>query len=208
MSDQQYVNDYERALIERAKSGDTRAFEQLIKPYIPRMTHQMRRYFKREEDAADAMQEHLLAVYRRLHTFEYRSQFSSWLHGACARNSLEHMQRRVKPHWHLSIDGPADADISCLAEDCTTSVAGFHNYHGDGEDPASLLEAKQQLEAIQAALNELPEALSRAFLLREIDQLSYEEIAEELGCTVGTVSSRIHRARQAIFEALGLPNHQ
>lgn len=203
MSD--YVSAEERALIEKAIAGDGDAYGRLMRPYLSRMRHQVGGYFKSEADRDDALQEILLATFRRLRTFQFQSRFSSWLFRCCATGSLEHLQRRVAPHSHLSLDTPRenrhdnDKDAVPLEYLC-----GLHGVFSDADDPEAQLEAKQQLEAIDTALRKLPEAFRQAFYLREIEQLTYEEIAAAMACKPGTVKSRINRARQAVYDALGI----
>lgn len=204
--EEQYVDDAERALIEKATAGDGRAFETLMRPYLPRIKRKVRSYYKRDEDADDAMQELLLATFRRLHTFKFQSKFSSWLFRCTVTASLEHLQRRVMPHEHVSLDIEQSSEGNDVDMYSLITAIGEATYD---TDPEAQLEAKQQLQLLDATLNKLPAAFRDAFWLREIEQLSYEEIAERMGCCDGTVKSRLNRARQAVCEVLGIErNHQ
>lgn len=204
--EEQYVDDAERALIEKATAGDGRAFETLMRPYLPRIKRKVRSYYKRDEDADDAMQELLLATFRRLHTFKFQSKFSSWLFRCTVNASLEHLQRRVMPHEHVSLDIEQSSEGNDVDMYSLITAIGEATYD---TDPEAQLEAKQQLQLLDATLNKLPAAFRDAFWLREIEQLSYEEIAERMGCCDGTVKSRLNRARQAVCEVLGIErNHQ
>ena len=203
--EEQYVDDAERALIEKATAGDGRAFEALMRPYLPRIKRKVRSYYKRDEDADDAMQEFLLATFRRLHTFKFQSKFSSWLFRCTVNASLEHLQRRVMPHEMMSLDADYTEEGADLNLHNIISAIGEATHD---TNPEAQLEAKQQLQLLDATLNKLPDAFRDAFWLREIEQLSYEEIAERMGCCDGTVKSRINRARQAVYEVLGIErNH-
>lgn len=202
MSDD-YVSNEERALIEQAIGGDGKAFERLMAPHMSKIKRKVNSYFRKQEDAEDALQEFLLATYRRLGTFKFQSKFSSWLFVCTVRGSLEHLQRRVLPHDHISIDASRAVDLDCGSHDSAPSRAIIHTLDSQPDsDPAAQLEAQQKLQALDAALKSLPDAFRQAFYLREVEQLGYEEIAQEMGCCIGTVKSRINRARQAVFEVL------
>ncbi len=208
MSDEQYVSDAERELIAQAIAGNGQAFERLMAPHLPKIKRKIRSYFRRPEDAEDALQEFLLATYRRLGTFKFQSKFGSWLFVCTVRGSLEHLQRRVLPHENISIDACRAVDLDNGSHDGVHSSAIINTLDSQPDsDPAAQLEAKQQLQALDATLNKLPAAFRQAFYLREVEQLGYEEIAVEMGCCVGTVKSRINRARQAVYETLGMANH-
>lgn len=201
----EYVSEKERALIEQAIAGDGRAFTALMRPYLPRVKRKVRSYFRREEDAEDALQELQFAIFRRLHTFKHQSKFGTWVFRCTVNGALEHLQRRVIPHEHVSLDVAFGAkkldttDESGPMFECTLQNMPAI---GDANNPEAQLEAKQKLQALDAALDSLPPAFKQAFWLREIDQLSYEEIAAEMGCCDGTVKSRINRARQVIYAVL------
>lgn len=182
-------------LVRKVRNGDRAAFDLLVVKYQTRVASIISRYVYDSQEVMDLTQETFVKAYRAIDRFRGDSAFYTWLYRIAvntAKNFLESRGRRPQ----------ASAD-----------VADAENFD-DGirlRDPASperLLQREQLQEELSRAIGELPEELRSAFLLREYDGLSYEDIAKILECPIGTVRSRIFRARDAVDRHLGpLLNH-
>lgn len=195
MQNLEHVSATEWALIEQVKAGDGRAFEKLVKPLMPKLKRKVAGYFTDPYEAEDALQDALLRIYTKLHQFEGNSGLISWCYSVCATSALLHLTRKVKPR---DSKGVIREMVSLEDDGGVEDGATHHNLLTSEETPESILEAKQQLQAIEATLTKMPEPMRRAILMRDIDQLDYPEIARELNCPEGTIKSRISRARSAI----------
>jgi RNA polymerase sigma-70 factor (ECF subfamily) len=178
-------------LVKAAQAGDTLAFETLIKRYKARLTRYLTTFLHDSVESEDAVQETFIKAYLALHSFRGDSSFSTWLFQIginTAKRNLAYYKRRIPkladPLHHIGhSQQQSGADI-------------------DIETPEATLENKQMLSLLDAALDELPEGQRTALILRELEGLSYEEIAEQMHSPVGTVRSRIFRARDTVAEAL------
>jgi RNA polymerase sigma-70 factor (ECF subfamily) len=177
--------------IERARGGDHEAFKVLVVRYQGRALRLAQRVLKDDEKARDAVQEAFLKVYRSLDRFEGRSSFYTWLYRLVLNLCLD-MRRRDRSdrevEWteeraHLA--DPADAGQGAFLE------------AGDG-GPAGALERAEIRERVAAAIEQLPDMQRETLILREVEGLSYQEIAEALGISKGTVMSRLHYARKKL----------
>lgn len=177
-------------LVERTLAGDTRAFELLVIKYQRRIQRLIARMVRDTDLVEDIAQETFIRAYRALHQFRGDAQFYTWLY-RIAVNTAKKALLDLK-HDPLVTEAalrPVDA------EDET-----FHpgNEPIADDTPESLLAAREIAQAVNAAMEALPEDLRQAITLREIEGLSYEEIAAVMRCPIGTVRSRIFRAREAI----------
>jgi RNA polymerase sigma-70 factor (ECF subfamily) len=172
-------------LVARAQAGDSRAFEMLVMKYQNRVTHLAARMVG-EMDAPDVAQMAFIKAWRALKSFESRSQFYTWLYRIttnCAKNHLVTRSRR-----------PSNQDI-----DIADAEEFGHSHHlSDIANPERLLLTEELKAKILAGFDKLAPILRQAITLREIDGLSYDEIAAVMKCPVGTVRSRIFRAREEL----------
>ena len=182
-------------LVERAKRGDTRAFEMLVVKYQRRIERLVGRMVRDADLVQDVAQESFIRAYRALPQFRGESAFYTWLYRIAvntAKKALVDLKRDVVlPESALASAGD-DGDETSRAE----------NELSDGETPEAVLASKEIAAAVNAAIEALSEDLRQAITLREIEGLSYEEISEAMNCPIGTVRSRIFRAREAIAARL------
>jgi RNA polymerase sigma-70 factor, ECF subfamily len=184
------ASDSDLMLVERTVAGDQRAFELLVVKYQRRIERLIGRMVRDVDLVEDIAQETFIRAYRALHQFRGEAQFYTWLYRIAvntAKKALVDLKRN--PVMTESAFRSADE------EDETSSVG---NELTAEETPESVLAAKEIASAVNSAMEALPEDLRQAVTLREIEGLSYEEIAEVMNCPIGTVRSRIFRAREAI----------
>jgi RNA polymerase sigma factor rpoE len=175
----------DQELVEKAQQGDKKAFNLLVVRYQNRVAGLLTRYVSRD-DIPDIVQESFIKAYRSLASFRGESAFYTWLYRIAvntAKNHLTALGRR-----------PPKEDI--LAEDAESYDAGTQLRETD--TPENLVLSNELKRVVFETIENLPEELKMAITLREIEGLSYEEIAEVMSCPVGTVRSRIFRAREAI----------
>jgi RNA polymerase sigma-70 factor (ECF subfamily) len=186
--------DPDAALVERVKRGDVRAFEMLVLKYQRRIERLIGRMVRDVDLIADIAQETFIRAYRALPQFRAESAFYTWLYRIAvntAKKALVDMKRDPVV---------TSAALSSAEDDDETYRGGMEPT--DGETPEALLASKEIAATVNAAINALSEDLRQAITLREIEGLSYEEISEVMNCPIGTVRSRIFRAREAIAERL------
>ncbi|NLZ40856.1 MAG: RNA polymerase sigma factor RpoE [Comamonadaceae bacterium] len=186
--------DADALLVERAKRGDKSAFEMLVIKYQRRIERLVGRMVRDSDLVLDIAQESFIRAYRALPQFRGDSAFYTWLYRIAvntAKKALVEMRR--DPLVNESALAPADGgeETSRLGSELT-----------DGATPEAVLASKEIAAAVNAAVDELSEDLRQAIVLREIEGLSYEEIAQAMNCPIGTVRSRIFRAREAIAARL------
>lgn len=172
-------------LVERAQAGDVRAFELLLRKYQHRIIHLVSRLVG-EADAPDVAQETFIRAYRALNGFRGQSAFFTWLYRVGINTAKNHLVSRGRR--------PAGQDID-IAE---AEMYGHAEQLSDLETPEALLLSGEIGSEVAQAIRKLPADLRQAIMLRELDGLSYEEIAQVMNCPVGTVRSRIFRARETI----------
>lgn len=187
-------DDPDLQLVEQAQRGDMRAFEMLVVKYQRRIERLIARMVRDVDLVADIAQETFLRAYRALPKFRGESAFYTWLYRIAvntAKKSLLSLQKDplLSETTHVS----SGDDEEPLRVDSTLT---------DHATPESMLAGKQVALTVNAAIEALPEDFRRALVLREVEGLSYEEISEMMGCPVGTVRSRIYRAREAVAERL------
>jgi RNA polymerase sigma-70 factor (ECF subfamily) len=178
-------------LVDRAKRGDVRAFEMLVVKYQRRIERLIARMVRDVDLVQDIAQESFIRAYRALPQFRGDSAFYTWLYRIAvntAKKALVDLKRDpLVVESALSSVSDDDDETSRVERELT-----------DGATPESLLASKEIAETVNAAIGALSEDLRQAITLREIEGLSYEEIAEMMNCPIGTVRSRIFRAREAI----------
>jgi len=186
MGEQKTGPETDAELVARVQRGDKRAFDLLVRKYQQRIMALISRYIRNRAEIADVAQEAFIKAYRALPNFRGESQFYTWLYRIAintAKNSLAAQARR-----------PQTASVDGLEPEQLADIAG----QTDNASPERLLLTAELKREIDAAIADLPEELRSALLLREMDGLSYEEIAEAMDCPIGTVRSRIFRARDAV----------
>jgi len=179
-------------LVERVKQGDQRAFALLVAKYERRVQRLLSRLVRDTAEIEDVTQEAFIKAYRALPQFRGESAFYTWLYRIAintAKNYLATKSRR--PVTVGEFQGPDDGEFLELCDVVE-----------DNNTPDAVLHSRQVAEVVNAAIEALPEDLKAAITLREIEGLSYEEIAQAMDCPIGTVRSRIFRAREAIAEKL------
>jgi RNA polymerase sigma-70 factor (ECF subfamily) len=186
--------DADALLVERVKQGDTRAFELLVIKYQRRIERLIARMVRDTDLVQDIAQETFIRVYRALPQFRGDSAFYTWLYRIAvntAKKTLMDMKRDPLV-LQSALHSGEDSDETSRPE----------NELSDGETPEALLASKQIAAAVNAAIEALSDELRQAITLREIEGLSYEEISELMNCPIGTVRSRIFRARESIAARL------
>lgn len=180
----------DQLLVEQVQRGDRRAFDLLVIRYQQRILKLIMRYVRDPSEAQDVAQEAFIKAYRALPSFRGDSAFYTWMYRIAintAKNHLVSLQRRPVG-YDFDLQDPENYE---------------YNSHLRDEDTPEGLALQEELRlAVEAAIASLPEELRTAIMLREFDGLSYEEIAEAMDCPVGTVRSRIFRAREAIDESI------
>lgn len=177
-------------LVELAKSGDTYAFELLLRKYQHKVTQLIMRYVRDMDEALDLTQETFIKAWKALPAFRGEAAFYTWLYRIGVNTAKNYLS--TAHHQARMVD--LDADETDQYADTPGLVTS--------ETPESLLSGTQLHGVLKSALSELPEDLRSAITLREFEGLTYEEIAEVMDCPIGTVRSRIFRAREAIDKHL------
>lgn len=180
----------DQRLVERVQQGDKLAFDVLVLKYQHKIVKLIMRYVRDPSEALDVSQEAFLKAYRALPKFRGDSAFYTWLYRIAvntAKNYIVAMNRR-----------PVEYDLDLQESDGYELNVKLRNE----DSPEKIAQRDELQETVQSAIDSLPDELRAAILLREIDGLSYEEIAHAMECPVGTVRSRIFRAREAIDKTI------
>jgi RNA polymerase sigma-70 factor (ECF subfamily) len=183
--------DIDRQLVERAQRGDKRAFELLVEKYQRKLARLLSRLIRDPGEVEDVAQETFVKAYRALPSFRGDSAFYTWLYRIgvnTAKNYLMALGRRAPTSTEVGAEDAEGYDEGEQLRDIST--------------PESVLLSKEIAATVNAAIDGLPEELRTAIQLRELEGMSYEEIARVMECPIGTVRSRIFRAREAIAERL------
>ncbi|HRP28701.1 MAG TPA: RNA polymerase sigma factor RpoE [Burkholderiaceae bacterium] len=186
--------DVDAPLVERVKRGDQRAFEMLVVKYQRRVERLIGRMVRDADLVPDIAQESFIRAYRALPNFRGDSAFYTWLYRIAvntAKKALMELKR-----------DPLVTQAALASREEEDETSRVENELSDGETPESLMASKQIAQEVNAAVEALSEDLRQAITLREIEGLSYEDIAEVMNCPIGTVRSRIFRAREAIATRL------
>ncbi len=181
--------DADWPLVERTIAGDQRAYGLLVLKYQRRVQRLVGRMVRDVDLVEDITQETFIRAYRALHQFRGDAQFYTWLYRIAVNTAK-------KALLELKRDRTISESFFARDEDDETSVR--QNEPSTDETPESVLAAKEIAGVVNSAMDELPEELRQAVVLREIEGLSYEEISLAMSCPIGTVRSRIFRAREAI----------
>ncbi len=182
--------DSDAQLVTRTLAGDDKAFELLVLKYQRRIQRLIARMVRDTDLVEDIAQETFIRAYRALHQFRGEAQFYTWLY----RIAVNTAKKALLDLKHDPL--VTEAALRPEGDDDETFQPGREPIAE--ETPETLLAAREIAEAVQAALEALPEDLRQAVTLREIEGLSYEDIAAVMNCPIGTVRSRIFRAREAI----------
>lgn len=183
--------EVDQVLVERAQGGDQRAFDLLVSKYQRKLARLLSRFIRDSAEVEDVCQEAFIKAYRALPSFRGDSAFYTWLYRIginTAKNYLVSQSRRAPTRTEFDAEEAESFEDASQLRDINT--------------PESLLHSKQIGETVNLAMDSLPEELRRAIVLREIDGMSYEEIASLMDCPIGTVRSRIFRAREAVAAKL------
>ena len=179
-------NESDLALVERVQKGEKRAFDLLVRKYQHRVVGVISRYVSDWSECQDVAQEAFIRAYRAMAAFRGDSQFYTWMYKIATNTAKNHLvsQGRRPPADDIAIDDAVLLDGGMRLKDRAT--------------PEHELLRQEIEQTVFATVEQLPEDLKTAITLREVDGLSYEEIAEQMQCPIGTVRSRIFRARDAI----------
>ena len=183
--------EVDQQLVERAQRGDKKAFELLVVKYQRKLARLLSRFVRDASEVEDVTQEAFIKAYRALPSFRGDSAFYTWLYRIginTAKNYLVSLGRRAPTVTGVDSEEAEGIEEGDQLRDLNT--------------PENQMMSRQLAETVNHALQELPEELRTAITLREIDGMSYEEIAQIMNCPIGTVRSRIFRAREAIAERL------
>lgn len=183
--------DIDQQLVERAQQGDKHAFELLVSKYQRKLGRLLSRFIRDPGEVEDVTQEAFVKAYRALPSFRGDSAFYTWLYRIginTAKNYLVSLGRRAPTTTNYDSEEAEGFDDGDQLRDLNT--------------PENLLMSKQIAQTVNQGMDRLPEELKAAIMLREIEGMSYEDIAKIMNCPIGTVRSRIFRAREAIAEQL------
>ncbi len=184
------AKDTDKELVRRIKKGDKQAFDLLFSRYQHKILNLVSRYLRDQQDVEDVTQEAFIKAFRALPRFRGESAFYTWLYRIAINTAKNHLVARSRRPPGVDVDVD-DAEFM----DGTDVLR-------DSESPEAALSRDQLAKVINATLSELPDDLRSAVTLREFDGLTYEQIAEIMDCPVGTVRSRIFRAREAIDQRI------
>lgn len=185
------MKDSDAQLVARVQQGDKRAFDLLVLKYQHKIHSLISRYVRDRAEVQDVAQEAFIKAYRAINNFRAESAFYTWLYRIAINTAKNHLVSRSRrpPATDVDVDESVD-------------YAGA-NVLLDQQGPESILHGEEVAIVVRDALESLPEDLRTAVTLREFDGLSYEDIADVMDCPVGTVRSRIFRAREAIEKQVG-----
>ena len=179
------------ALIKRVKQGDRSAFDVLVIKYQAKILNLIMRYVRDPSDAMDVAQEAFIKAYRAAPSFRGDSAFYTWLYRITINTAKNYLaaQARRPTHYDLNTENAEHYEVFAKLKDIDT--------------PEGLTLSEEIRQTVNRAIADLPEDLRTAIILREIEGMSYEEIAHTMECPIGTVRSRIFRARESIDRRVG-----
>jgi RNA polymerase sigma-70 factor, ECF subfamily len=186
--------DADALLVDRAKRGDVSAFEMLVVKYQRRIERLIGRMVRDVDLVQDIAQESFIRAYRALPQFRGESAFYTWLYRIAVNTAKKALVDKKRD--------PLVLESALVSTDDGEEPSRAENELSDGETPEAVLASKEIAATVNAAIDALSEDLRQAIVLREIEGLSYEEIADVMNCPIGTVRSRIFRAREAIANRL------
>ncbi|GAA3922147.1 RNA polymerase sigma factor RpoE [Luteimonas lutimaris] len=178
--------ELDQELVRRVQRGDSAAFDLLVRKYQHRIAALIGRYISDWSECQDVAQDTFIRAYRAIGNFRGDAQFYTWLHRIAVNTAKNHLvaQKRRPPTDDIDVGDAEQFDSGIRLRDTDT--------------PDRELARQQMEQVVMRAVNALPEELRTAITLREVEGLSYEEIAQRMDCPIGTVRSRIFRAREAI----------
>ena len=181
----------DKKLVKRVQRGDKGAFDLLVLKYQHKIVNLVMRYVRDPELALDITQEAFIKAYRALPRFRGDSAFYTWMYRIAVNTAKNHLaaQRRRPMNVELDMQDPEQYDLHANLKETDT--------------PEAITLSNELQETVERAIAALPEDLRTAIILRELEGMSYEEIAQTMECPVGTVRSRIFRARDAIGKKVG-----
>ena len=181
----------DKKLVKRVQKGDKGAFDLLVLKYQHKIVNLVMRYVRDPELALDITQEAFIKAYRALPRFRGDSAFYTWMYRIAVNTAKNHLaaQRRRPMDVELDLQDPEQYDL--------------HSKLKETDTPEGVTLRNELKETVERAISALPEDLRTAIILRELEGMSYEEIAQTMECPVGTVRSRIFRARDAIAKKIG-----
>lgn len=182
--------DVDQQLVQRVQRGDRRAFDMLVGKYQHKIMSVISRYIRNPDEVQDVAQDTFVRAWRALPNFRGDSAFFTWIYRIAintAKNHLVSLQRRPVD-YSLDLQDPENYEANARLR--------------DEDSPEGIAMQEELRQAVERTISALPEELRTAIMLREIDGLSYEEIATAMECPVGTVRSRIFRAREAIDQSI------
>lgn len=180
----------DQELVEKVQSGDKTAYDHLVRKYQHKIILLVNRYVKDPSEAQDIAQEAFIKAYRALGNFRGDSAFYTWLYRIAINTAKNYLVSRARRHTEFEVDVYEAEQVQNLPQ-----LKGL-------DTPERELLNDEIINAIQSAIDKLPEDMRVAIMLREFEGMSYEEIAQTMECPVGTVRSRIFRAREAIDNKL------
>ncbi|MFC3717236.1 RNA polymerase sigma factor RpoE [Luteimonas soli] len=184
--DTQQGQDLDQELVRRVQRGDSAAFDLLVRKYQHRIAALIGRYISDWSECQDVAQDTFIRAYRAIGNFRGDAQFYTWLHRIAVNTAKNHLvaHKRRPPTEDIDVSDAEQFDSGVRLRDTDT--------------PDRELARQQMEQTVMRAVDALPEELRTAITLREVEGLSYEEIAQRMDCPIGTVRSRIFRAREAI----------
>jgi RNA polymerase sigma-70 factor (ECF subfamily) len=180
------VNPEETILISRCQKGDQEALKEIFDQYHQKVYRVAYGVVREREEALDIVQEVFIKLYRSIRNFKGKSKFYTYLYRMAMNTAIDH-SRKMKKSPFLSLDG----------------MEGFQPTEREEKNPDHTFLRKELQERVKGALEKLPLDQKKALIFREVEGLSYQEMAESMGCSIGTVMSRLHYARKRIRELLG-----
>ena len=182
--------EIDQVLVERVQNGDKAAFELLVTKYHRKIIRLISRLVRDPAEVEDVAQDAFIKAYRALPQFRGESAFYTWLYRIAINTAKNYLvaARRRPVDYDLDLQDPESYDVQVRLKDTDT--------------PEGLLLTNEIRHTVEKAISQLPEDLRTAIILRELEGMSYEEIAQAMDCPVGTVRSRIFRAREAIAKRL------
>ena len=183
--------EVDQKLVVKVQKGDKKAFDVLVLKYQHKIVNLIMRYVRDPELALDIAQEAFIKAYRALPRFRGDSAFYTWMYRIAVNTAKNHLaaQRRRPANVELDLQDPEQYDLHAKLKETDT--------------PEGITLSNELRETVERAIAALPEDLRTAIILRELEGMSYEEIAQTMECPVGTVRSRIFRARDAIGKKVG-----
>ena len=178
----------DEVLVEETRKGKKKSFELLVIKYEKKVFSLIFRFTKDQEVVAELAQETFLKAYRAIHSFKGRSSFYTWLRQIAINNSINYLQSR--------------RDVVSLDADNNVEAHIQEPLNNPRPNPEAFALAQENIATIRNALDAIPESFRSILLMREFEDMSYEEIAEVLDCPVGTVRSRLFHARRVLKETI------